>query len=35
MMNLVQCAFGKGVQKSIGISISQMVLDIVGDLLSE
>ncbi|MCJ1270048.1 hypothetical protein MMC22_009942 [Lobaria immixta] len=28
-----QCAFGKGVQKSIALSVSQMVLDIVGDIL--
>lgn len=33
--NLVQCAWGAGLQRSIAFSISQMVLDIVGDLLSE
>lgn len=33
--NLVQCAFGTGLQRDLDLSISQMVLDIVGDLLSE
>ncbi|KAI9876909.1 MAG: hypothetical protein M1830_005310 [Pleopsidium flavum] len=32
-MRSLQCAFGKGVQKSIAFSVSQMILDIVGDLL--
>ncbi len=31
---LVQCAFGNGLHRSIAFSLSQMVLDIVGDLLS-
>lgn len=33
--HLVQCVFGKGVPRSIAYSVSQMILDIVGDLLSE
>jgi len=33
--HLVQCAFGKGVQRGIALAVSQMILDIVGDLLSE
>ena len=32
---LVQCTFGHGLQRSIALSVSQMILDIVGDLLSE
>lgn len=31
----VRCAFGDGVRRTINLSISQMVLDIMGDLLSE
>ena len=32
---LVQCVFGKGLQRSIALAISQMVLDITSDLLRE
>lgn len=31
----VQYAFGSGVRRSIALSVSQMILDIVGDLLSK
>lgn len=31
----VQCAFGEGVTRSITYSVTQMGLDILGDLLSE
>ena len=33
-LDLVGCAMGKGVQRTMALSISQMVMDITGDLLS-
>ncbi|KAA6406929.1 MAG: hypothetical protein FRX48_09227 [Lasallia pustulata] len=32
-IRVLQCTFGHGLQRSIALSVSQMILDIVGDLL--